>query len=186
MQQPPAPLATIWITGLPASGKSTLSEALERALRQRGYDCSVLDGEIVRQRTGYRYGHSLADRFTVLLEIVAAAIEERSRGRIPIVATISHKRTMRALARQNLAPMLEVFLSCQPSVCAARDRKGHYQRAYAGEYDCFVGVTEPYERWNTADLVIDTGRCGVAEASARLLAASLAFLGRQTRRRPGQ
>jgi adenylylsulfate kinase len=177
MQQARPPLGTIWITGLPASGKTTLSGELARALRRRGYDCVLLDGEAVRQRTGNRYGHSLEDRFAVLREIVAIAVEERNNGRVPIVATISHKREMREFARQELGRMLEVFLDCEPSVCAARDHKGHYRRAYAGEYSCFVGVTEPYERWSKADVVIDTDQCDATAANGLLLAASLQFLG---------
>ena len=168
---------TVWITGLPASGKTTLSEALRGALRKRGYPCIVLDGEALRERLSRRHGHSLEDRFAVLREIVAVAIEERHHGLIPIVATISHKREMRDFARQALGRMLEVHLDCAAAVCASRDFKDHYRRAYAGEYACFVGVTEPYETWNKADVVIDTARLRVNEATRILLAASLDFLG---------
>ena len=112
----------------------------------------------------------------MLREIVAVAMSERSRGLIPIVATISHKREMRAYARQALGPMMEVYLDCAAPVCAARDQKGHYRRAYAGEYECFVGVTEPYEISAGANLVIDTARYGIAAATGMLLAASLEFL----------
>jgi adenylylsulfate kinase len=167
---------TVWITGLPASGKTTLSGALQCELRERGYSCAVLDGEVLRQRLS-RHGHSLEERFAVLREIVAAALAESHRGVIPIVATISHKREMRTFARQALGRMLEVHLDCAAPVCAARDEKGHYRRAYAGEYACFVGVTEPYETWDQADVVIDTAQCSVTEAARILLAASLDFLG---------
>jgi adenylylsulfate kinase len=167
----------VWITGLPASGKTTLSKALRGGLEARGYACTLLDGDVLRARLGRSYGHSLEDRFAVLREIVAAARAERDRGLIPIVATISHKREMRAFAREALGRMLEVYLDCAAPVCAARDGKGHYRRAFAGEYDCFVGVTEPYETWSRADLVIDTARSRISVAALRLLAASLAFLG---------
>jgi adenylylsulfate kinase len=167
---------TVWITGLAAAGKTTLSEGLGAALRDLGLPCVVLDGETLRMRMRSSYGHSLEDRFAVLREIVAFALEERDKGLIPIVATISHKREMRAFARQSLGRMLEVYLDCSAAVCAARDRKGHYRRAHAGEYDCFVGVTEPYEVWEQADLVIDTAGCSEAEASAALRRAAVAFL----------
>ena len=174
---PAQPVVTVWITGLPASGKTTLSETLGDALRARGHACAVLDGEVLRQRLSRPYGHSLEDRFAVLREVVAAALAVRDRGMVPVVATISHKREMRAYAREGLGRMLEVHLDCPAAVCASRDVKGHYRRAHAGEYDCFVGVTEPYETWDAADLVIDTARCDVAAAMRALLAASLAFLG---------
>jgi adenylylsulfate kinase len=172
------PPGTIWLTGLAASGKTTLSELLTHELRERGHNCVVLDGEVVRQRTGNRYGHSIEDRFAVLHDIVAIARQELEKGVVPVVATISHKCEMRSFARQHLGRMLEVYLDCAPSVCASRDYKGHYRRAYAGEYACFVGVTEPYETWEKADLVIDTGRSSVREASSILLAAALEFLGK--------
>ncbi len=174
----------VWITGLPASGKTTLSEALHRALQARGHRCTVLDGEALRARLSRQYGHSLEDRFAVLEEIVAAASAERHRGVVPIVATISHKREMRAFARHALGHMLEVYLECAAHVCALRDQKGHYRRAYAGEYACFVGVTEPYEAWDIADIVIDTAKSGVAEATRTLLAASLNFLGQTALDKP--
>lgn len=172
----PALLGTIWITGLAASGKTTLSTKLGDALLAAGHPCTVLDGETLRERMGRTYGHSLQDRFAVLKRIVKLAIEERDKGFIPVVATISHKQEMRAFARQSLGRMLEVYLDCGALVCAGRDHKGHYQRAYAGEYDCFVGVTEPYEVWDKADLVIDTATYGEAEASEILRRAAIAFL----------
>lgn len=178
------PPGTIWITGLPASGKTTLGEALAGALRARGYACVVVDGEEVRRRLGSRHGHSLVDRFAALRDIVAVAAEEKRKGTILIVATISHKREMRAFARQALGRMLEVYLECPAAVCAARDYKDHYRRAYAGEYACFVGVTEPYETWEKADVVIDTARFEVAEASNMLLAAALGFLGWEDAKAP--
>ena len=167
---------TIWITGLPASGKTTLSERLAAGLEALGYPCSILDGEAIRRRIGNSYGHSLEDRFAVLRKIVSLAIEDRDKDLTPIVATISHKREMRAFARQALGRMLEVYLDCSASVCAARDFKNHYRRAYAGEYECFVGVTEPYESWDKADLVIDTAGASVAAATGTLLRTALGFL----------
>jgi adenylylsulfate kinase-like enzyme len=171
-------MGTIWLTGLSASGKSTLSVALAAALRELGFPAIVLDGEDLRARMGGRHGHTPAERMAVLKRIVDFALEERGRHRLPIVATISHKREMRTFAKARLGRTLEVFLDCPISVCAARDRKGNYARAFAGEYECFVGVTEPYETWDQADLVIDTSRVGEAEASARLLRAAREFLGR--------
>lgn len=168
--------AAVWITGLSASGKSTLGTALRDGLLMRGYRCCLLDGEVLRARLD-RQGHSLGERYAVLREIVAVAAAEQQRGRIPIVATISHKRDMRTYAKQALGAVLEVYLDCAASICASRDGKGHYQRAYAGDYACFVGVTEPYETWEEAGLVIDTARLNAAEATRVLLDASLDFLG---------
>jgi bifunctional enzyme CysN/CysC len=176
MSRPEAAFGTIWITGLSASGKSTLGAALTASLCGLGYPAVLLDGEELRQRLGGRLGHTLADRAAMLARIVHIAEGESASGRLPIVATISHKRDMRAYAKARLGRILEVFLDCPASVCAARDRKGHYARALSGEYDCFVGVTEPYETWDDADLVLDTARQDPAESSARLLSAARDFL----------
>ena len=168
---------TVWITGLSASGKTSLGEALKLGLEEHGYPCILLDGEAIRQQLSRCYGHAIEERIAVLREVVAIARSARDRGLIPIVATISHKRDMRTFAREVLGRMLEVYLDCPASVCAERDGKGHYCRAYAGEYECFVGVTEPYETSSEADLVVNTARSNVGEAAQLLLTASINFLG---------
>ncbi len=163
---------TVWITGLSASGKSTLANALCDSLRTGGVAYPVLiDGEYMRERLGNRYGHSLADRRAVLTHIVEEALQARLAGRLVVVATISHTRPMRAFARKHLAPFMEVYLDCPSQVCAARDRKGHYARAARGEYDCFIGVTHPYERWKDErrpELVLDTHAQRPLESSRAL------------------
>ncbi len=167
---------TVWLTGLPASGKSTLALALSAALVARGHTQIVLlDGEHVRATMQPPAGHGLTDRERVLCEIVERAARALDAGQTCIVATISHKRAMRDHARERLGRMLEVFLDCPPSICAARDAKGHYARALAGDPACFVGVTEAYEAgW--PDLTIDTRRLPPRRAAERLLDAAAEFL----------
>lgn len=151
---------TVWITGLSASGKSTLADGLCERLRTDGRVAPLLiDGEYMRERLGSRYGHSLADRETVLGYIIDEAERVSRDGRLGVVATISHARAMRAQARQRLTPFMEVYLDCPAPACAARDRKGHYARAHSGEYECFIGVTHTYEPWGEGaypELVLDT------------------------------
>ena len=167
---------TIWITGISASGKTTLSRALYEGLRARGVcEPLLIDGEHIRARLGHRYGYCLEDRIAVHEAIVDEAAQARHVGRPVVVATISHMRQMRAHARRRLQPFLEVFLNCPAEVCAARDTKGHYARALRGEYACFIGVTDPYERSKRVGLEIDTAALSVGEASARLIDASLVF-----------
>ncbi|MEO0972317.1 MAG: adenylyl-sulfate kinase, partial [Pseudomonadota bacterium] len=144
----------VWMTGLSASGKSTLSSGLcDRLVNKFALEVTLIDGEHMRERLPRAYGHSLEDREAVLRHIVDEADRILALGQIAVVATISHTRQMRAFARQRLAPFLEVFLDCAAEHCAARDRKGHYARARRGEYAVFIGVTHPYERWvSTSDL----------------------------------
>jgi adenylylsulfate kinase len=168
----------VWLTGLSASGKTTLAMALARDLGNQGMDnITLLDGEAFRAQLARQYGHAPADRYAVLRALVEHAGSEQAAGRVVIVATISHRRDMRRLARERLGRFLEVYLDCPVQICASRDPKGHYRRARAGEYSCFVGVTEAYETWDLADLVLDTGRLSPEAASQALLAATLRFLG---------
>jgi adenylylsulfate kinase len=166
---------TVWITGLSASGKSTLATALHSSLRRQ--HAVLIDGEHMRARLGDRYGHSIADRQAVLHHTVAAAQQYTALGRPVVVATISHTRAMRRFAREQLGPFLEVFLDCPAQVCAARDYKSHYARALRGEYDCFIGVTHPYERSEAPlpELTLDTDALGVSAASDLLHEAARTF-----------
>ena len=168
---------TIWITGLSASGKSSLARALIRELQAGGTREVVLfDGDEFRAGLDRPYGHTLADRFAVLGLLVEAVREENLRNRAAVVAAISHKRAMRVHARRRIGRLMEVYLDCPVAVCSARDRKGLYRRAIDGEYSCFPGVTEPYERSPTCELVVDTAAISVDAALRRLLPRAVEFL----------
>lgn len=170
---------TIWLSGQSGAGKSTLARGLQERFRAHGIgDVAILDGEEVRERLPRPYGHSLEDRAEVLRATIDLADEVNRSGRIAIVATISHQVWMRDLARQRLAPFLEVILACPTEACAARDRKGHYARAFAGEYDCFVGVTHDYEMPTRADgslLHVDTDLLTAEEVLDAVWPAALAL-----------
>lgn len=170
------PAATVLLTGLSASGKTTLARRLLRDLEDYGIDNAVLiDGEEFRAGLPRRYGHSLEDRQAVWLEVVREARARMDGGSIVIIAGIAHQASMRAMARTRLRPFFEVHLDCPVEVCAARDTKGHYRRALAGEYECFIGVTHPYEQTD-ADLRIDTAGLPPDEAASLLLERVLPFL----------
>ncbi len=158
------PPHTLWITGLSASGKTTLGRNIAADLRARGItNVVVLDGEELRASLPRAYGFAPAERMEVVREIAKRARALNEQGQVVIVSTISHKREMRQYARELLKNFMEIFLDCPPTVCQRRDQKGHYARAFAGEYDCFVGVTEPYER-SEPELVINTAQVTADEA----------------------
>lgn len=142
----------LWITGLSASGKTTLSSNLARTLVAGG-PVDLLDGEDLRRRLPQHYGHSLADRQEVLREYVKIAKDSQMKGNLVIVATISHKLDMRKYAREFLDPYCEIYLKADVAGCASRDKKGHYERVLAGSDEYFAGVSEPYEEGG-ADLVL--------------------------------
>lgn len=168
---------TIWISGLSASGKTTLSSGLTEALQGAGVSNIVLlDGELFRARLNRRYGHSLEERFAVAERLAEETKQECLAGNAVVVATISHRQAMREHAREINERFYEIYLDCPADVCAARDNKGHYRRARAGEYDCFIGVTEAYEPPTTADLVIDTATTRPQASLQQLLHAAQSFL----------
>jgi adenylylsulfate kinase len=172
-----ASAGTIWITGLSASGKSSLARALAGELRAASDEAPVLlDGDEFRARLDRAYGYSLEERFAVLYRLVEEAREENLKGRTVIVATISHKRAMRTHARRRIGRFMEVHLHCPVEVCATRDPNGLYRRARAGEYECFPGITEPYEHSEDPELVLDTAALSTESAVRRLLPETLAFV----------
>lgn len=170
---------TILLTGLSASGKTTLGRRLHDGLLQAGVPrVKLLDGEEVRaalEAQGRRYGYTASERAALALELAHMARSWNDQGYVSIVCAILHLRKTREQVRSHIGRFMEVYLDCPVSVCAAREYKGHYQKAFAGLYDSFIGVTEPYEVSDQVELVLPTGTRGVDECCAMLLPPALAF-----------
>lgn len=176
---------TIFLTGLSASGKTTLARDLVRRLNEHGITQVVcLDGEELRRGLDRTYGYTPEERMAVLRWAVAMAQAEIRAGNSVVMCSISHRRSMREYARRELDRFFEVFLDCSVEVCAARDVKGQYRRAFAGEYDCFIGVTDEYERSDHVDLRIDTAGTPVEPAAGLLFRHAVAFLQEAPMRAP--
>lgn len=168
---------TIWITGLSASGKTTLGLQLREALVSEGIrNVELLDGEELRKSLGKSYGFSTEDRNAFALDIGQLAQECNEGGNIAIVCAISHVREIRLKIRKQIARFTEVYLNCPVEVCARRDYKGQYRKAFSGIYDNFIGVTEPYQLSDQPDLTLDTANGTKEHCSKVLLAHVLAFL----------
>lgn len=168
---------TIWITGLSASGKTTFGLQLREALISEGIrNVELLDGEELRKSLGKSYGFSTEERSAFALDIGQLAQECNERGNIAIVCAISHVREIRLKIRKQIARFTEVYLSCPVEVCAGRDYKGHYRKAFSGVYDNFIGVTEPYQLSDQPDLILDTANGTKEHCSKVLLEHVLAFL----------
>jgi adenylyl-sulfate kinase len=151
---------TVWFTGLPSSGKSTLAAAVAQRLRTRGLSVEVLDGDEVRARLGGRLGFSKEDRD----------------GVVAIAAAISPYRAVRDEARAEIGRFVEVFVDCPLNVCMRRDVKGLYQKALAGEIPQFTGVSDPYEPPLAPEVVVRTHEETVDESTQKILHA-LVMLG---------
>lgn len=170
----------VWMTGLPASGKSTLSKLLEANLRNgHGRYVEVLDGDEVRKGLSRDLGLSKEDREEHARRVSYVAKVLARNGVVVIVALISPYRESRAEAREMIGPerFVEVHIQAPLSVCEARDPKGLYAKALRGEITNMTGIQDPYEEPTSPDLVIDTTSKN-PEGSARDLIDGLRSLGK--------
>lgn len=139
----------IWLTGLSACGKSTIAMALEQVLIQRGHVAYVLDGDNIRHGLNQNLGFSPEDRAENIRRIGEVAKLFVDAGLIVITSFISPYRADRDRVRSLMAPgeFVEVFVDAPVEVCAARDPKGLYEKAFRGEIKEFTGVSPdaPYE-----------------------------------------
>jgi adenylyl-sulfate kinase len=148
--------ATIWITGLPASGKSTLGAAIEERLVEHGRGAYLLDGDNLRCGICGDLGFDRADREANVQRVGELARLFADSGAIAVVALVSpYEHTRRQVRQRHVhdnLPFFEVFLDTPVAVCAKRDPKGLYARAMAGELDGLTGVDDPYEAPSCPDL----------------------------------
>ncbi|MBL8605526.1 MAG: adenylyl-sulfate kinase [Myxococcales bacterium] len=154
----------IWFTGLSGAGKSTLAEALAPRLRARGKRVEVLDGDAVRTHLSKGLGFSREDRDINVRRIGYVAQLLARNGVFVITAAISPYREARRWCRESIRDFVEVFVDTPLAVCAARDVKGLYKRAEAGEIAQFTGVSDPYEAPEDPELRLATEGLSVAEA----------------------
>jgi adenylyl-sulfate kinase len=136
---------TVWFTGLSGAGKSTLAALLEERLRRHGAKVEVLDGDVVRTRLSSGLGFSKADRDENIRRIGFVCELLTRNGVIAVVAAISPYRAVRDEVRARIGCFVEVYVECPIEVLVARDVKGLYKKALAGEISQFTGVTDPYE-----------------------------------------
>lgn len=152
------PPGTLWLTGLSAAGKTTLAQALAEALTTAGAPCEVLDGDAVRQALSRDLGFSRSDRSENIRRVAQRCRQINDAGGWAIAAVISPYQDDRQLARQIIGAsrFFEVYLATPLAVCEARDPKGLYRRARAGEIVNFTGVSDAYEAPLNPDLQLDT------------------------------
>lgn len=160
----------VWLTGLSGSGKSTIAAMLERELRNRGLRVEVLDGDAVRQHLTSDLGFTREDRDENVRRIAWVCRLLTRNDVVAIVAAISPYRAARAEARQMIGRFVEVYVEAPLEVLAARDVKGLYRSAMAGELARFTGVTDPYEPPLEPDVVCHSdGRETAGESATRVI-----------------
>lgn len=156
--------ATIWFTGLSGSGKSTMANAVARALHERGVSTMVLDGDNVRHGLTKDLGFTPEDRVENIRRVGEMAKLFSSAGVVNLTAFISPYEADRKMARE-LQPdsFVEVYCSADLSVCEKRDPKGIYKKARAGAIKNFTGIDAPYEVPQNPEVTVPTGDRSVDE-----------------------
>ena len=161
---------TLWFTGLSGAGKTTVAEIVEKELRDRIGNVEVLDGDIVRTNLSKGLGFSREDRDTNILRIGFVANLLTRNGVAVIVSAISPYKEARDQVRRDIGDdFIEVFVDCPVEVCAERDVKGLYKKAYAGEIKEFTGVSDPYEAPAAPELTLRTNEEDAAESAKRVI-----------------
>jgi adenylyl-sulfate kinase len=159
----------LWFTGLSGAGKSTLSALVAEEIRRRGVHVEVLDGDEVRTHLSKGLGFSKEDRDTNIRRIGFVAKLLARAGACAITAAISPYKAVRDEQRAQIERFVEVYCSCPIDALAARDPKGLYKKALAGEIPHFTGVTDPYEPPDAPEVTLFTDRETKAESVAKIL-----------------
>lgn len=162
---------TLWFTGMSGAGKSTLSGLLETRLREIGAKVEVLDGDIVRQYLSKGLGFSREDRDENIRRIGFVCELLSRNGVIAIAAAISPYRAVREEVRARIPNFIEVFMECPVEVLTARDVKGLYKKALAGELPQFTGISDPYEPPLSPEVTVNSSIETPDESLAKILAA---------------
>jgi bifunctional enzyme CysN/CysC len=162
----------VWLTGLSGSGKSTIANLVEKKLHANGRHTYLLDGDNVRHGLNKDLGFTDADRVENIRRVAEVAKLMVDAGLIVLVSFISPFRAERELARglQADGDFVEVYVDTPLAVAEARDVKGLYKKARAGELKNFTGIDSPYEAPETPEIRIDTTKVTPAEAAERITA----------------
>ena len=146
--------AVLWFTGLPGSGKSTIANLVESGLHARGAHTMLLDGDNVRHGLNNDLGFTEADRVENIRRVAEVAKLMTEAGLIVLCSFISPFAAERRLAREMVqtGEFIEIFVDTPLEMCIARDPKGLYRRALAGEIANFTGIGQPYERPEAPEL----------------------------------
>ena len=160
---------TVWFTGLPCSGKTTVADRVAEILKKRGHRVERLDGDTVRKGLTSDLGFSKKDRDENIKRVTFVA-KLLTRNDVIVLATfVSPYRERRRLTREEIGSFMEVYVRCSLEECMKRDTKGMYKKAMAGEIKDFTGVDDPYEEPLNPELILDTDKETVEESAGKVL-----------------
>lgn len=157
----------VWMTGMSGSGKSTIAQAVERKLYNAGYMVQVLDGDNIRVGVNNNLGFSIEDRQENIRRIAEVAKLYLHTGIVTLNSFISPTKEIRQYAKDIVGKedFIEVFVNTPLEVCEARDVKGLYKKARAGEIKGFTGIDSPYEAPENPDIEVETVNLTIDEAA---------------------
>jgi adenylyl-sulfate kinase len=160
---------TIWLTGLPSAGKTTVGTEVTEQLRATGLKVEFLDGDVIRKRLFPELGYTKHDRDENVLRLALLSQLLSRNGVIVVVAAIAPYRAIRQRIRESSANFIEVYINAAPSVCEQRDVKGLYRKARQGELVGFTGVDDPYESPLQPEVECRTDRETIVESAEKVL-----------------
>jgi adenylyl-sulfate kinase len=167
---------TLWLTGLPCSGKTTLAKAVEETLLERGLPVEVFDGDDIRTNLTKGLGFSREDRDTNIRRVGYVCDLLTRNGVVSIAAVISPYQAIRDEVRQTIGRFVEVFVDAPIEKLIERDVKGMYKKAIAGEIKNFTGIDDPYETPEKPEVHLHTDKESV-EVSTDKIIKTLELLG---------
>ena len=160
----------LWFTGLPSSGKTTLSEHIGKSLQfDNGVKVTVLDGDILRQQPSNNLGYSPKDRMIHNLRVAKKADEIAQSGSPVVVALISPYLKVREQIKSKFQNVIELYVKCPVKVCQSRDPKGLYKLAKEGKIKNFTGIDAPYEEPPNPEIVVETNKMNLKECTSLII-----------------
>ena len=164
---------TLWFTGLPGAGKTTLGHRVACKLSEQGFRVEVLDGDLIRAAISPDLGYTKQERDAHVRRVGFISHLLSRNGVVAIAAVISPYRQVRAEIRKKHqgTPFVEIFVDCSLDVLIKRDVKGLYKRALKGELQNFTGVSDPYEAPENPEIVVHTDRQTPDETVGEIFAA---------------
>jgi len=160
---------TVWFTGLPCCGKTTIANKVAEILENKGYKIQRLDGDIVRKDLTKDLGFSKEDRDENIRRVSNLAKNLTKSGLIVLATFVSPYKERREKTRKEIGNFIEIYVKCPVEICKKRDVKGMYKKALAGQIKNFTGVDDPYEEPDNPELIIFSDNETVDESVNKVL-----------------
>jgi adenylyl-sulfate kinase len=159
----------IWFTGLPCSGKTTLSKEIEKYFQNKNLPIQRLDGDVVRETISNDLGFSKEDRDKNIERMSYVAQILSNNGVNVVSAFVSPYQEMRNFTRSLCDNFVEVYVKCDIEECKKRDVKGMYAKAQRGEIKDFTGVQDPFEEPRNPEVIVDTQNESIEQSMQKII-----------------